>query len=412
MIRIDKTLPLLAVIFLVTACSTPSRLAGNPETPYPRKSPPRIGEIVHLPTGSTVTATQMLDVAGTARIVYVGESHDNPASHRLELQVLQGLAERHPGRLALGMEMFTRSQQPVLDEWVAGALDEKTFLKKSRWFVNWDMDFAYYRDLLNFVRDRHIPLIALNADRKLVDAVQHKPPEQLSAEERAQLPLMDLDDPYLRIMATEILGVSSHAGMYLDGFIRAQVLRDETMAEAVAAYLQSPAGANNYLLVLAGGDHVTHGFGIPRRAFRRLPASYVLIGGEELNLGPDKQDRIMDVDIPPFPMVSFDFLAYLGYEDLPDNGVRLGVMIEPFPDGRGLEVKTVLPGSTAAHAGLQKGDRILSFDGELLKESLDLIYAVKKKQVGQQGTVQIERQGQALTIEVLFQAAVTPHEHR
>lgn len=412
MIRIYKTLPLLAVTFLVAACSTPSRLVGNPETPYPRKTPPQIGEIVHLPTGSAVTTTQMLDVAGTARIVYVGESHDNPASHRLELQVLKGLAERHPGRLALGMEMFTRSQQPVLDEWVAGALDEKTFLKKSRWFVNWDMDFAYYRDLLNFVRDRHIPLIALNADRKLVDAVQHKPPEQLSAEERAQLPLMDLDDPYLRIMATEILGVSSHAGMNLDGFIRAQVLRDETMAEAVAAYLKSPAGADNYLLVLAGGDHVTHGFGIPRRAFRRLPASYVLIGGEELNLGPDKQDRIMDVTIPPFPMVSFDFLAYLGYEDPPENGVRLGVMIEPFPDGRGLEVKTVLPGSTAAHAGLQKGDRLLSFDGEPLAESLDLIYAVKKKQVGQQGTVQVERQGQALTIEVLFQAAVTPHEHR
>ena len=407
-----KTLPLLFVICILTACSTPSRLVGNPETPYPRKTPPRIGEIVHLPTGIAVTPSQMLDVAGTARIVYVGEAHDNPASHRLELQVLQGLAERHPGRLALGMEMFTRSQQPVLDEWVAGALDEKTFLKKSRWFVNWDMDFAYYRDLLNFVRERHIPLIALNADRKLVDAVQRKAPEQLSAEERALLPQMDLDDPYLRIMATEILGVSSHTGMHLDGFIRAQVLRDETMAEAVAAYLKSPAGASNYLLVLAGGDHVTHGFGIPRRAFLRLPASYVLIGGEELNLGPDKQDRIMDVDIPPFPMVSFDFLAYLGYEDLPENGVRLGVMIEPFPDGRGLEVKTVLPGSTAEHAGLQKGDRLLTFDGEPLAESFDLIYVVKKKQVGQQGTVQIERQGQALTIEVLFQSAVTPHEHR
>jgi uncharacterized iron-regulated protein len=380
-------------------------MMGNPEKPYPRKAPPQVGEIVHLPTGTLVSMAQMLDVAGDSRIVYVGETHDNPASHRLELQVLQGLAERHPARLALGMEMFTHSQQPILDEWVAGTLDEKSFLKKSRWFVNWDMDFAYYRDLLNFVRDHSIPLIALNADKKLVDAVQSKLPEQLSVDERAGLPQMDQDDPYLRAMATEILGVSSHAGMYLDGFLRAQILRDETMAESVAAYLKSPAGADKHLLVLAGGNHVTHGVGIPRRAFRRFPASFVLIGGEELNLGADKQDRVMDVNIPVFPMVPFHFLAYLEYESLPESGVRLGVMIESAADGRGLEVKQVVSGSTAERAGVRKGDRLLSFDGDHLSESSDLIYAVKKKQPGQQGTLQIERQGQALTVDVLFQDA-------
>jgi len=180
MIRNTIVVFLCAILFLLAACSTPARLMGNPENPYPRQAPPRVGDIVHLPTGLLVTPAQMVEVAGDARIVYVGETHDNPASHRLELQVLEGLAERHPGRLALGMEMFTHSQQPVLDEWVAGALDEKSFLKKSRWFVNWDMDFAYYRELLNFVRDRHIPLIALNADRKLVDAVRSRPLDQLS----------------------------------------------------------------------------------------------------------------------------------------------------------------------------------------------------------------------------------------
>ena len=402
MIRMNKILLLLVVLGFVTACTAPSKVIGNPEAPYPRKSPPRIGEIVHLPTGTAVTLAQLLDVAGTTRIVYVGESHDNPASHRLELQLLQGLAERHPGKLALGMEMFTHSQQPVLDEWVAGALDEKSFLKKSRWFVNWDMDFAYYRELLNFAREHHLPLIALNADRKLVEAVRRTPPEELSADERARIPQLELDDPYLRIMAAEISGVSSHAGMNLDGFLRAQVLRDETMAEAVAIYLKSPAGADKNLLVFAGGDHVAYGVGIPRRAFRRLPASYLLIGGEELNLGSDKQDRIMDVDIPPFPMVSYDFLAYLGYEDLAENGVRLGVMIEPASDGRGLEIKKVIPDSTAQRVGLQHGDRLLTFDGEPLGESFDLIYAVKKKHVGQHGILTIERQGQALTVDVLF----------
>ena len=274
---------------------------GDPQDPYPLKAPPRIGDIVHLPTGTVVTLAQMLTVAGDARIVYLGETHDNPASHRLELQVLQGLAERHPGRQALGMEMFTRSQQPALDRWVAGELDEKAFLKESRWFESWKMDFDYYRDLLNFARDRHIPVIALNAEKSLVAAVRSTAPDQLSAEERAQLPELDLTDPYQRGMVAAIFGGHSHGEMLLDGFVRAQTVWDETMAESVARYLASPAGADKHLLVVAGGNHVSNGFGIPRRAFRRLPASYVLIGGQEIELSADKQSRLMDVQHPRVP---------------------------------------------------------------------------------------------------------------
>src|SRR5512144_2581371 len=175
--------------FIVTGCSHGgNQLMGDPENPYPLPSPPKVGEIVHLPSGTLVTPAQMLAVAGDARIVYLGETHDNPASHRLELEVLQGLAGLHPGRQALGMEMFVRSQQPALDRWVAGELDEKAFIKESRWYENWQMDFAYYRDLLNFARDRRIPVIALNAEKSLVAAVRSKSPDQLSASEKAQLP--------------------------------------------------------------------------------------------------------------------------------------------------------------------------------------------------------------------------------
>ena len=377
---------------------------GNPQDPYPLLSPPKIGEIVHLPTGTLVSQAQMLTVAGDARIVYLGETHDNPASHRLELQVLQGLAERHPGRQALGMEMFTRSQQPVLDRWVAGELDEKAFLKESRWFESWKLDFDYYRDLLNFARDRHIPVIALNAEKSLVAAVRNSAPDQLSAEQRAQLPELDLADPYQRGMVTAIFGGHSHGEMLLDGFVRAQTVWDETMAESVARYLASRAGADKHLLVIAGGNHVSGGFGIPRRAFRRLPASYVLIGGREIEIPADKKSRMMDVQVPEFPMVPYDFLTYLAYEDLPKTGVRLGVVMEPAPSGRGLSVKVVVPGSNAERAGLKAGDLLLAVDGTPLAEGLDLIYAVKQKHPGDHGILQIERDGQSLKVDVLFQA--------
>ena len=375
---------------------------GDPQNPYPLKSPPRVGQIVHLPTGALVSPAQMLTVAGDARVVFVGETHDNPASHRLELQVLQGLADLHPGRQALGMEMFVRSQQPVLDRWVKGLLDEKAFLKESRWFENWTMDFAYYRDLLNFARDRHIPVIALNAEKGQVKAVRSSMPGQLDAGEQARLPELDLTDPYQRGLVAAIFGGHIQGGMQLEGFVRVQTLWDETMAESAARYLTSPAGEEKHLLVIAGGDHVNYGFGIPRRVFRRLPASYVIIGGQEIDIPADKQDRLMKVDLPLFPMVPYDFLAYLAYEDLPQTGVRLGVMFEPTPSGRGLLITSVVPGSNAERAGLKSGDLLLAVDGASLAESFDLVYALKLKQPGDHGTLKVERQGRTLEVDVLF----------
>jgi uncharacterized iron-regulated protein len=411
-------MPYIAFILCLLAASGCSHvgkhLLGDPEDPYPLKSPPGVGQIVHLPTGTLVSPAQMLAVAGDVSIVYVGETHDNPASHRLELQVLRALAERHPGSQALGMEMFKRSQQPALDRWTAGELDEKAFLKESRWFENWNMDFAYYRDLLNFARERHIPVIALDAEKELVKAVRGKAPDQLTPLEQAQMPELDLADPYHRGLVTATFGDHSHGGLQLDGFVRAQVMRDETMAESAVRYLTSPAGQGKHLLVVAGGDHVENGFGIPRRVFRRLPASYTMIGGKEINITPDKQNRFMNITVPDFPMVPYDFLVYQAYEDLPETGVRLGVIIDVAPEGRGLIVKNVLAGSNAERAGLRKGDLLLSLDGEKLTDNFDLVYAVQRKQHGDHADIQVERQGKQVKVEVLFLTAQKerPHDKR
>jgi uncharacterized iron-regulated protein len=392
------------------ACSPAKQLMGNPEAPYPLKHPPKIGEIVHLPTGMKVSPAQMMDVAGNARIVYVGETHDNPASHRLELQVLRALADLHPGRQALGMEMFALSQQPVLDLWVAGKLDEKAFLKESRWYENWGMNFAYYRDILNFAREHHIPIIALNTEKSLVEALQKKAPDQLGAEEREQLPKLDLTDPYERAMVAAIFSDHTHGGMKLDSFIRVQALWDETMARSVVRYLTSPAGRDKHLMVIAGGNHVNYGFGIPFRSFRRLPVSYTLIGGQEIDIPPDMRDRLMNVELPEFPMVPYDFLAYLAYEKLPE-AVHLGVMFETASSGRGLEVGNVMPGSNGERAGLKQGDILLALDGTPLTGSFDLIYAVKQKHPGDRATLQVDRKGKILKLKVLFKADADGHPH-
>ena len=235
---------------LLSACCPPP-LRGNPELPYPPPRPPAIGDILHLPTGYYVSPEQMLAAATEARIVYVGETHDNPASHRLELSVLKGLADRHPGNVALGMEMFTPAQQPVLDRWVAGELGEREFLKASHWYETWQMDFDYYRDLLLFARERHIPVLGLNADKALVHAVARNDFAALAPEQRALLPELDQSDPYAAALNKSIFGGHDAGSAGTAGFARVQTLWDETMAENVARYLASPQGETQHLLVVA-----------------------------------------------------------------------------------------------------------------------------------------------------------------
>jgi uncharacterized iron-regulated protein len=372
---------------------------GNPESPYPLTEKPAVGDIYHLPTGVKVTEEQMLAATTDARIVYVGETHDNPAAHRLELQVLRAMAERYPGQLSLGMETFNTSQQEALDQWIAGELNEKEFLKKSKWFSNWRMDYAYYSEILDFARNERIPIIGLNATREMVKTIGRNPLETLDEETRRQLPEFDLEDPYQLAMAEAIFADHSSGKAMLDGFLRIQTLWDETMAENIVRAM-TDKGSDHRMVVMAGGNHVRYGFGIPRRVYRRLPTSYLLIGSKEIVVPKEKQDKLMNVDMPRFPMPPYDYLVYTEYESLPGERVKLGVRMKE-ADGK-VVVEAVVPNSTADKAGVLDGDIIIALDEVLIEDSFDLVYEVNQRVSGDQVTLAIERDGEQLKIDVTF----------
>jgi uncharacterized iron-regulated protein len=393
----------------LTACSMSQLPIGNPEAPYPPAQPPRVGEILHIPTGTGVSAAQMQAAASDARIVYVGETHDNPAAHRVQLAVLQAMAERWPGQVSLGMEMLTRAQQPVLDRWVAGELSEKAFLKEADWYTVWSLDFALYSDLLHFAREQKIPVVGLNAEKALVRAVSQNEPAELSDEERSQLPEMDMSDPYQTAMVEAVFGGHTAGAKHLAGFQRVQTLWDETMAESVVRHLQSFPHDNQRMVVLAGSHHIRYGFGIPRRVFRRLPVSYALIGSEEVEFPEHRLGQRMRVQMPAFPMPPYDYVVFTAYEDLPGDRVKLGVRMEE-QDGR-VVVLAVVPGSAAERGGVLAGDTILSLDGEPITENFDLVYAVGQHQAGDRSTLTVERAGETLQLEVEFQPLPQPAGH-
>ncbi|PLX96639.1 MAG: hypothetical protein C0622_14315 [Desulfuromonas sp.] len=398
--------PLLIMLMTLTACQPAKNYLGNPELPYPPEHEPVIGDILHLPTGVFVTEQQMLEQAVRSQVVFVGETHDNPASHRLQETVLAALQQHNPGRVALAMEMFTPNQQPVLDRWAAGELSEKDFLKEVDWYQNWSMNFAFYRGLLTYSRDHGIKILALNADEALKRKVSRTPFEELSSEEQQLLPEMDHNDIYQKATSESFFAGHPMGQAMLEGFQRVQTLWDETMAANLAAYLQQQ-GTGQQVLVVAGGNHVRYGFGIPRRMYRRVPASYVLIGSEELDIPEDKQDRLMKVEKPNYPMVPYHFITFTAYEDLPNPGVKLGVMLEQSEGG--LLVKGVVPGSNAEQNGIRENDLLTRIDSLPLVENFDLVYELQQKKTGDSIVLELQRDGEALSLPITFVEVESHH---
>ncbi|WP_321394890.1 ChaN family lipoprotein [uncultured Desulfuromusa sp.] len=261
------------------------------------------------------------------------------------------------------------------------------------------MNFAFYRPLLNYCRDYKIPILALNAEKSLKQNVARTPWAELTAEEQEQLPEMDHRDPYQQAMVHAIFSDHKMGEAMLDGFQRVQTLWDETMAQNLAEYLQNE-GKNRQILVIAGGNHIRYGFGIPRRLFRRVPVSFLLIGSEELEIPEDKKDRLMNVVKPDYPMPPYHFLTFTRYEDLPNPGVKLGIMLDKVD--KGLMIKGVIPGSIAELQGLKEGDILMQIDAQQLKEPFDLIYELQQKSSHDHAELTLQRQSRSIIKEIHF----------
>ncbi len=395
----SRSLLLLALpLFPLVACATTKESVGV-ESAYVDPRTLQLGQILHLATGRLLSESEALDYVSGFPVVYVGESHDSADDHAVQLRVLKAVEERFPGRVALGLEMLQRPFQPEADAFVRGEMSEKDFQRV--WLKNWS-DFFYYRDILLFVREKRIPLIALNADPAMRRAVRENPVPGLAPGGSKDLPEMDVQDRYHRAYVEAILGGHMKEVQDPEAFYRIQVLWDETMAQTAAEYLKSPAGKGRHLVVFAGGAHVRYGFGVPRRLFRRLPVPFVIVEpyvNQSIVAVP--KDKLMDVDVPNPPLRPADLYWSVSYRDLRDQQVKLGVLIED-AGGSGTRVTGVLAGSPGQQAGLVKGDVIVSVDGTEVKEAFDLSYQVSLHKPGDKGTIEVLRAGQRFRLPVAY----------
>ncbi len=370
------------------------------EGPYPLGEKPKTDEIRHLPTGLAVSLEGAMEMISGATLVCVGETHDNIHAHRVELVIIRELSRRFPGRVAIGMEMFRDPQQEVLDRWTRGELSELEFLKALKWYDNWGFDFGYYRDILAFAKENRIDVVALNPSRELQQEVSRGGLDNVSAGRREMLPDIGPADPYQRASMKAVYGSHLPSEGMFESFFQVQMLWEETMAERVVDYLKSPRGAGKKMVTITGGWHVRYGFGLPKKVVRRMPVPYAIVLPTEIEIPEEKRDQIMDVDLPPIPLLPGDFAWYVPYEGREGKRVRMGVLLSE-QEGR-VVVRSVVEGSPAAKAGLRPGDVFVSFDGQPVEDMTDVFYRVGTKEEGDNASLVLDRDGVETAAAVTF----------
>jgi len=314
------------------------------------------------------------------RAVFVGENHDRLDNHLDQLEIIKGLQAAAPDRWAIGIEYVQRRFQPALDEYIDNKIDEYEFLRRTEYFERWGYDYRLYRPIFQYAREQHIPVIALNAERELTDAVDKVGLAGLPPADRARLPehIAEPDAKYrdrLRKIFDE-----HPAGGNFDRFVEVQSIWDETMAESVAEYLKAHPAKG--MIVLAGEGHIGYGSSIPDRVRMRIPgiATAVLIPADKTNAD----------------LEAADYLLVSAMLSLPPSG-KMGVTMDTT---NGVRVKSVSPGSAAAKAGLHPGDHITAIDGQPISSLTDFRLTLLEKKPGDRLRVSIERGTDQMMLEL------------
>jgi len=303
--------------------------------------------------------SQVIDAILDKPVIFIGERHANYEDHEIELEIIMRLHKKGK-KFALGMEMFQRPFQKSIDQYLAGAISEREFLKNTEYFMRWGMDYNLYRGILEFARSKMIPVLALNQRSEIMHKVAKGGLESLSADDRMEVPQdLDMSDESYKKRLAEVYENHPHNATF-EHFYQSQILWDETMAQTAARFMKERP--DHQVVVLAGVEHIMYGSGIPHRLYRRTGKDYVtLING------------VFDKNIGTYVLFTRPIK--------PPFSAKLGIMVLE-SDNR-VRVDAFSKDSIALKAGLKEGDIISTINGWTIENNNDIKLALFDMKRGQ-----------------------------
>jgi uncharacterized iron-regulated protein len=186
------------------------------------------------------------------QFVCIGEVHSEYKHHENQLEIIKNLHDAGID-LALGLEMFSFTNQGQLDRWNQGALDWTNFARL--YSQNWKVPLALYEAIFLYAREKHIPLIGLNLPPPLAHKVARQGFSSLTPPELQNLPdhVSCRQDSVQMLLLRRMLTAHGGDTVRFTNFCEAQTLRDKTIA--LKAYQYQLDNPQKTVLILAGIGH-------------------------------------------------------------------------------------------------------------------------------------------------------------
>jgi uncharacterized iron-regulated protein len=243
--------------------------------------------VVAAETGRDIPFEDLVARVAAADVVFFGEQHDDPETHRVEFGLLDALGRT--GRpVILSLEMFERDVQPHLDAYLSGSLTETDFLGRSR---PWDRYVTDYRPMVELARQRGWPVVAANVPRPLASAIGRKglaALDTLTPVERAWA-AADIDCPddayrgrFMQDMKNHSAGGAAPAAgdtlptAVAERYYLAQCVKDETMAASIVQALER-ADDDPLVVHYDGAFHSDFSQGTVARVRRRASSARLVV---------------------------------------------------------------------------------------------------------------------------------------
>lgn len=332
-------------------------------------------------------------------IVLLGEQHDDADHHQWQLQTLAALHLLRP-HMVIGFESFPRRAQPILDKWIAGELSVRQFLEQAGWEKVWNFPPELYLPLFQFARINRIPMVALNVDRALNEAITKKGWDAVPTEKKEGVSrpapaseayidfLFDIFREHSSVGGKQTAAVSKDDKAFRF-FIESQTTWDRAMAEALAR--RTGQGTQRPLVVgIMGAGHVRYGYGVAHQ-LRDLGVNSI---GTLLPVNVKQDCKEIKAGLADA------VFALPGTPADKPPPPRLGVRLEA-ADG-GVRLTEVTAGSLAEKTGLKSGDRIVSLAGTPVSKISSVIAAVRAQPAGTWLPLQIRRGTETLELIIKF----------
>jgi len=252
----------LVVLFIISGCT--SKHSVDERLPF---------VITDSSGQNKICFDELIKRLQSSDMVSVGEIHTDSLTHVLEYEILKALYSKNQST-AIALEMFERDVQNALNDYLAGKIDEDTFLKHSRPWGNYK---TAYKPLIEFAKTNGLPVIAMNVPRRYAAIVARKGGkglETVSDSEKVWIAktLKALDDDYRKRFISLMTGGDKPmpmAHMNPQKMYEAQCIKDDTMAESIDNFLKKNPGMK--IITYEGDFHSDYRLGIVKKVLLLRP---------------------------------------------------------------------------------------------------------------------------------------------